>query len=61
MFNKASAIFLAPSFSALFLAMAHLSKLGVPTFKASDKMVTPSIPNPQLFIKKTFNELALDK
>ena len=52
---------MAPVSSALFLAIAKTSRLGVPTERAYDIVYTPSIPKPQLSIKNTLSELACFK
>lgn len=48
-------ISIAPSHSALFLAIANISKLCSPSYNPSDIYVTPLIPKPQLFKNNLYN------
>jgi len=52
---------LAPLSSALFLAIANASRLGVPFYNAFAITSTPSGPKPQLLIKNIFKEFAYSK
>lgn len=57
-FYKASETLIAPASSILFLAIDQISRLGVPSFKAKLMVVDPTMPNPQLLIKRTFKDFA---
>ena len=58
---QASPTALAPLSSALFLARAKTSKLGVPLAKELAIISVPSGPKPQLLIKNLFKGVAYNK